>query len=180
MVCAGRQCIRDPRPAPNEPGLLLAGGPAARPPPVGAEMAGPGAAAGCARQVLEQLRRVSPGLGSSGPGGAGRLRQGSRSSSAPARPVLSHCSPRGKRPGDREGNVDVPKEPVLFPTPESICLNIIYFEQGSVTRGFSDCRKLEFLGDETSCLKRSPELGPERDFNSTLFFPSKECPSKML
>ncbi|XP_063117454.1 melanoma inhibitory activity protein 2 isoform X23 [Rattus norvegicus] len=62
MVCAGRQCIRDPRPALIAPGLLLAGGPAARPPPVGAEMAGPGAAAGCARQVLEQLRRVVAAL----------------------------------------------------------------------------------------------------------------------
>lgn len=68
-------------------------------------------------------------LGSRGPGAAEQLRQGSRSSSALARPVLGRCSPRGEKgPRDWEGIVDVPKESVfLFPTPKS---DVIYFEQG--------------------------------------------------
>lgn len=97
VVRAGRQCVRLPSAPRTAPGLLQAGRPAARPRPVGAEMAGPWAAAGCARRVLEQLRWVSPRLRSRGPGGAERLRQGSRSSSAPARPVLGRCSPRGEK-----------------------------------------------------------------------------------
>lgn len=122
VVRAGRRCLRVPSAAPTAPGLLLAGRPAARPPPVGAEMAGPWAAAGCARRVLEQLRRVSPGLRAAGPvGRSGCGREGSRSSSAPARPVLGRCSPRGKGAPGLGRQCGRPKgEPVLFPTPESI------------------------------------------------------------
>lgn len=49
--------------------------------------------------------------------------------------------------------MELPEEPAPFSIPESICLNIIYFEQGSVTRGSSGCRKVEFLGGVTSYLR---------------------------
>lgn len=134
------------------PGLLLAGGPAARPPPVGAAMMGSGAAAGCVRLLLELLRWVSPGLGSRGPGGAERVRRGKLAGAQRARPACTRLLfAAGKGAGDPEGNVELPEGPAPFSIPESICLNIIYFEQGSVTRG--NCRKLEFLGDETSYLR---------------------------
>lgn len=115
VVRAGRRCVRLPSAAPTAPGLLLAGWPAARPPPVSGEMAVPGAAAGGVRRVLEQLRWVSPGLG--GLAGAERLRRGKPELSAPGRPGLGCCSPRGKGPEDPEGQVDAPDEPVSFPTP---------------------------------------------------------------
>lgn len=122
MVRAGRWCVRVPSAAPIAPGLLLAGGPAARPPPVGAEMAGPGAAAGCARRVLEQLRRVSSGLGSRGPAGAEQLRQGSRSSSAPGRPACTRpLLAAGKGAGRLGRQCGRPKgEPVSFPIPKLV------------------------------------------------------------
>lgn len=131
---------------------------------MGAAMAGPGAAATCVRWVLEQLRGVSPGPGSRGPGGAEWLRRGNLEL---RRPVLDRCEPWGGRrgPGDPEGNVEVPEGPGSFPTSESdLPERLFILNGGSVTRGASDCRKLEFLADETSWLKRMPKLGPELRF----------------
>lgn len=142
-----------PAPRRLRPGLLLAGGPAARPPPVGAAMVGSGAAAGCVRLLLELLRWVSPGLGSRGPGGAERLRRGKLAGAQSARPACAQlllAAGKGARASGRQRGTSTGARTVLN---SGVSLPEHYFEQGSVTRGSSSCRKLEFLGGETSYLR---------------------------
>lgn len=100
-----------PFPAPGSlrPGVLLAGGPAARPPPVAAAMAGPWTAAVCVPRILELLLGVSPGRRSRGPGGAERPWRGSPSLARPPGLCSAAACRAGKGPGDPEGKVEAPE-----------------------------------------------------------------------
>lgn len=90
-----------------------------------------------------------------------------REAGAPVRlPGLGSAAARRGERGPEIGKVvwTSQRRACFVPDPKVNCLNAIYFEQGSVTRGSSDCWKLEFLSDETSCLKWTPKRGPELRF----------------
>lgn len=113
---------------------------------MGAAMVGSGAAAGCVRLLMELLRWVSPGLGSRGPGGAERLRRGKLAGAQSARPACAQlllAAGKGARASGRQRGTSRGARTVLN---SGVRLPEHYFEQGSVTRGSSSCRKLEFLG----------------------------------
>lgn len=110
-----------------------------------------------------------------GPGGAERLRRGKLAGAQSARPACARlllAAGKGARASGRQRGTSRGARTVLN---SGVSLPEHYFEQGSVTRGSSSCRKLEFLGGETSYL-RGHLAGARASIliNSSLFFPSKE------